>query len=122
MFKNVVSGIIDFFEDRISRTDDGGGAFQKAATLFQNYPNPFNPVTTIRYRVPPLLTSAAITVPVTLRVYDVLGRRVAELCNTELSAGEHSAQFDASTLASGTYYYELRINGYRMAKKMCVTK
>lgn len=68
--------------------------------LDQNYPNPFNPTTTISYALP----SHA---HVTLRVFDMLGRQVAELVNESVSAGHHSVEFDASRLASGLYFYRL---------------
>jgi len=71
-----------------------------AFALQQNYPNPFNPSTTIEYALP---TDARVT----LEVYDVLGRRVAELVSGHVRAGYHSAEFNASALASGIYFYRL---------------
>lgn len=68
--------------------------------LQQNYPNPFNPKTEIRFQL-------AEYGPVSLKVYDVLGREVATLVNTEMRAGSHQAEFDASRLASGPYFCRL---------------
>lgn len=68
--------------------------------LDQNYPNPFNPTTTISYALP---SHANVTV----RVFDMLGRQVAELVNESVSAGQHSVEFDASQHASGLYFYRL---------------
>jgi hypothetical protein len=78
--------------------------------LEQNYPNPFNPSTTIRYQLPR-------AGHVTLQIFDVLGNEVATLVNevqdpgTSASFGEPftSVRFDASTLASGVYFYRLSV-------------
>lgn len=71
--------------------------------LSQNYPNPFNPATTIQY---------ALKAPaqVSLKIYDVLGRTVAELVNENKPAGYYAAQWNAARMASGTYFYRLVIN------------
>jgi len=70
--------------------------------LFQNYPNPFNPSTTISYFMPhPGF--------IILRIYDVLGREVKVLFNGVQTAGRHKIIFDAGTLPSGIYFYELRV-------------
>ena len=69
--------------------------------LTQNYPNPFNPVTTISFS----LEKPGIT---SLAVYDLLGKKVAQLVNGHLSPGKHEITFDAHDLASGIYLYELR--------------
>jgi hypothetical protein len=84
--------------------------------LEQNYPNPFNPTTTIRYQ-----TSSNSGI-VSLRVFDVLGNLVSTLVNQEQSAGAHELQFNASTLPSGTYFYELRANNFRSVQKMVLMK
>ena len=68
--------------------------------LDQNYPNPFNGQSHIRYA----LGSSG---PVRLEVFDLTGRRVAELVNAEQPAGEHEALFDAGGCATGAYTYRL---------------
>lgn len=78
--------------------------------LFQNYPNPFNPTTNIEFQI----ADAGF---VTLKVYDVLGRRVATLVDEVEQPGSHEVQFDGSHLASGVYFYrieEIGINGDRL--------
>lgn len=84
-------------------------------TLSQNFPNPFNPVTTIRFGLP-------VDGQTTLRVYDLLGREVAELVNETLAAGVHHARFDASRLPSGTYIFALTSGGVRLSNKMILLK
>ena len=70
--------------------------------ILRNYPNPFNPTTTIQYA----LTERA---PVRLRVYDILGREVAQLVHGSQAAGVHQVPFDGSNLGSGMYMYRLEI-------------
>ena len=87
--------------------------------LEQNYPNPFNPVTKINFSLP----SAS---KITLKVYDILGREVAALINSELrTAGNYSVNFDGSSFASGVYFYKL-VNednaGQSITKRMMLIK
>jgi hypothetical protein len=65
--------------------------------LRDNYPNPFNPSTQIRYE---LLVAGNVS----LVVYDVLGREVANLTNGYREAGYHSATWNATDQASGVYF------------------
>ena len=87
----------------------------KKLKLDQNYPNPFNPVTTIRFSMP-------YEGPVSLEVFDKLGRRAAVLVDGVVPAGEHSVSFDASSLSSGVYLYRLRMDGQSEVRKMTLTK
>lgn len=83
--------------------------------LLQNYPNPFNPATTINFDLPS-------DNQVSLKVYDLLGREIANLVNDFRSAGSYSVEFDASNLTSGIYIYELRAGNFIMNKKMLLMK
>ncbi len=70
-----------------------------------NYPNPFNPTTTISYSMPQ-------AGHIILKVYDVLGREVAELANGFQEKGKHIVTFNASSLASGFYIYTIKVNDF----------
>lgn len=83
--------------------------------LSQNYPNPFNPSTVINYTIP----SDGF---VTLRVYNTAGQQVADLINSNQSAGSYNVEFNAGGLSSGIYYYMLSANGYTDTKKMILVK
>ena len=84
--------------------------------LNQNYPNPFNPSTTISFNLP-------VTMEISLKVYDLLGREVATLINNEqYTAGLNNVTFDASNLASGMYIYELTSANLSITKKMSLIK
>ncbi len=87
----------------------------EAPRLQGNYPEPFNPVTTIRYALP----EAA---HVRLEVFDLTGRRVAVLVDGERPAGQYTARFDASRLASGMYLYRLRAGATVQSKTMMLMK
>jgi pectate lyase len=83
--------------------------------LFQNYPNPFNSTTFIRYQV----AKAGIVI---LNVYDMLGREIAQLINEEKTPGEYSIKFDANTLATGLYIYQMRVGDQLVKRKMLMLK
>ena len=87
----------------------------KDYNLSQNYPNPFNPSTSINYSIP-------IGGIVKLKVFDVLGREVATLVNTQQKTGNHKIEFNASKFASGIYFYTLQINDFISTKKMVLLK
>ena len=83
--------------------------------LFNNYPNPFNPSTVIGYQL-------AVNSPVTIKVYDVLGREVMTLVNERQTAGDHSVKFDARNLPSGVYFYRLNAGSFSDTKKLLLLK
>ncbi len=83
--------------------------------LSNNYPNPFNPTTTIEFQIP-------IRTQVLLTIYDILGREVSKLVDSELSAGKYKFIFDASNLPSGLYFYRLTADGFNQTKKLMLLK
>ncbi|MFH1011933.1 MAG: T9SS type A sorting domain-containing protein, partial [bacterium] len=87
----------------------------QTAALRQNYPNPFNITTRITFDLP-------AAGPVTLKVYDLLGREVATLVNGMNAPGHHSVLFDGSNLPSGIYLYRIEMGSVREAKKMLLLK
>ncbi len=83
--------------------------------LSQNYPNPFNPTTVISFT----LKNAS---HVKLDVYNVIGEKVAELINSNLSTGVHSVNFNAADLTSGIYFYKISAGDFVAIKKMMLLK
>ena len=83
--------------------------------LNQNYPNPFNPKTMINYQLPK-------TSEVEIKIYNILGQKVITLVSERQKAGNHQAQWNASGLASGIYYYSLTAGEFRDVKKMILLK
>ncbi|MBI5836024.1 MAG: T9SS type A sorting domain-containing protein [Candidatus Eisenbacteria bacterium] len=111
-----------FCPDPVSPTavQPGSGRFPNA--LFQNSPNPFRPVraTNIRY-------SVGRSSNVSLNVLDVSGRVVRSLVDGKKDAGEYSIAFDGkdangASLASGVYFYRLKIGDFESNKKMLMLK
>jgi photosystem II stability/assembly factor-like uncharacterized protein len=91
-----------------------------AISLEQNYPNPFNPSTTIRYSIP---NSELVT----LKIYDVLGNKVATLVSEEKPAGSYEVEFSSHSgfvrnLSSGIYFYTLQAGSYTQTKKLILMK
>jgi hypothetical protein len=91
------------------------GVIPTEYALYQNYPNPFNSTTTIRYD---LSESGWVT----MRVFNVLGQSVVTLVNSEMPAGRHAVDLDASTLTSGLYIYIIQANSFSDRKKLLMLK
>ncbi|MBK8944286.1 MAG: T9SS type A sorting domain-containing protein [Ignavibacteriae bacterium] len=84
--------------------------------ISQNYPNPFNLSTKVQVKMKE-------TGNARLDVYNILGERVLSVLDAELSAGIHEINIDGSNLASGTYIYQLNIDGnFSQIKKMNLIK
>lgn len=84
-------------------------------SLAQNYPNPFNPTTKISFELP-------VSSNVELDVFDILGRRVAVLAQGKMEAGRHSIDLDASSWATGMYFYRLNAGDLSKVRKMVILK
>lgn len=85
--------------------------------LEQNYPNPFNGSTKFRF-------SIKKSGPVTMSVYDIMGRQEVLVFNEPLAQGEYEKVFsiDKYPLPSGIYYYCLSTPEYSEVKKMVILK
>jgi photosystem II stability/assembly factor-like uncharacterized protein len=112
----------------VLRTDDGstwidennGKTYPNIFSLSQNYPNPFNPTTVISYQLPVISN-------VELSIYNILGQRVATLVDKRHNAaGTYQVELDASSYASGVYYYRLSAKGklqsFMKTRKLVVLK
>ena len=84
-------------------------------SLEQNYPNPFNPTTMIQYSIP-------ADQQISLNIYNLLGEKVMTLVNGFQKAGQHEVNFNASSLASGIYFYKLEAGANVLARKMILMK
>ncbi len=84
-------------------------------SLRQNYPNPFNPVTNLEFTI-------YKTGFVSLKIYDIAGKEVTTIVNADLKPGTYKYDFNASDLASGTYFYTLAAQNFSETKKMVVLK
>lgn len=97
------------------RAIGNGSIVPKEFSLEQAYPNPFNNTTRINFA----LTVGAHT---ELIIYDISGRKVAELVNEKLEAGRYTALFRPDIQASGIYIYRLQSGGSSAVKRMVYLK
>jgi hypothetical protein len=84
-------------------------------SLSQNFPNPFNPSTVINFRIP----EAGLT---HLKIYDVTGRLIKTIFNEYRQPGYYSVEFNAGSLSSGIYFYNLKSGSYSSTKKMVLIR
>ena len=91
-----------------------------AFNVYNNYPNPFNPVTTLRYDLP----EDAL---VNITIYDIMGRIVRTLINSQQNAGFKSIQWNAtndagSPSSAGLYLYKIQADYLVQTRKMVLLK
>jgi len=101
----------DFSTDVENKKENKPTSFQ----LEQNYPNPFNPNTTIYFFIK---TQGKIS----LKIYDILGNHISTLVDGVKSPGKYSANLDASNLAVGIYFCQLKSGTETQTKKMSFIK
>jgi hypothetical protein len=86
--------------------------------LSQNYPNPFNPSTKINYQLPK-------DAFVKINVYDMTGRLISALVNTQQTAGYYTVDFNSGLMngiASGIYFYRIEAADFVSTKRMVLVK
>jgi hypothetical protein len=93
----------------------GGSPLPTAFRMLQNYPNPFNPATTFVYDVPR-------TAPVSLTIFDILGRKVATLVDGIQLPGRHTIEWNAVKQASGVYFCRMQAGNFLMIKKLLLIR
>jgi bacillolysin len=86
----------------------------------ENFPNPFNPSTSIRYSLPN-------SEKVIIMVYDMTGRRIAELVNNFHDPGTYTISWNGKSdeglnVSSGIYYCRIKAGDYSAIKKMVLIK
>jgi hypothetical protein len=94
----------------IGETVNGPQSFN----LGQNYPNPFNPMTSIPFTLP-------YAQEITLTVYNNLGQVVFSTKRL-FDAGRHRLKIDATSFASGVYFYRLQTDSDSAIRKMILLK
>ena len=85
-----------------------------------NYPNPFNPTTTLAFNI----SSESV---VSITIYNLKGQKVKKLLNEELSAGQHTIDWDGTdennkSVASGIYFYKIATSKDSDMRKMLLLK
>lgn len=90
--------------------------------LYQNYPNPFNPETSIKYFV-----GGDGAVHVSLKIYNVVGQLVKSLVDEDKLPGEYNQAWNGKNenneeVASGVYFYKLKISDYVETRRMVLLR
>ena len=89
---------------------------EKGFNLIQNAPNPVKDFTQISFELP-------TTTNVSLVVYNIEGKLVANLINSEQrQAGKYTVEFNATNLEDGIYFYSLSTDEVRITKPMVVNR
>ena len=110
--------------DAISVFDNSSVSIQRIDNFsfnnIYNYPNPFNPVTTLRYDLPE-------DAMVNITIYDMIGRVVKTMVNSQQDAGFKSVRWNAtndngSPVSAGLYLYTIQAGEFRQTKKMVLLK
>lgn len=91
------------------------GEIPASYSLSQNYPNPFNPTTNIHFSIPK-------DGNVSMKIYDITGAVVQTYSDGFMKAGSYNVEVDASSLASGVYFYTLKTADFMQTKKMILVK
>ena len=99
---------------RVGIEEDKGGS-PTDFELGQNYPNPFNNSTEIGFALP-------AAGDVELSVYNILGQKIVILASGRFEAGTHKVHWDASSVASGIYYYKLTTSSSAEVRQMTLIK
>lgn len=114
-----LSGTINWFVSKytllLSGIENYTNPISSEFTLFQNYPNPFNPSTKIKFNIP-------ISSKVKLSIYDLTGKLITQLLNKYLSQGLYEIDYDASSLSSGIYFYQIEYSNFIQSRKMLLLK
>jgi len=95
-------------------------ALPEKFSLAQNFPNPFNPITIIKYSIGSQKKNGVSFV--NLSVYNNMGQKVVVLVNEKKGNGNYEIKFNGSELASGVYFYNLRVDENILSKKMLLLK
>jgi len=107
--------VSQMLSDDSTSPDNAGSVTPDGYSLEANYPNPFNPSTKISFTIPK-------AGHVSLVVYDMLGKEVSILVDSDLGAGTHTLTFDGKNLASGTYIYRIRSGEFAQERTMQLIK
>ncbi len=119
-----VAGVFDGVEGSLSEPfaidyvgirPDSETQIPSETELRSAYPNPFNPVITLNFD----LAQADV---ISMTVYDLMGRTIATILDTQLAAGSHTVQWDASQFASGMYLVQMKSGTYTGIQKVLLLK
>jgi PKD repeat protein len=97
------------------RPKETASSLPEGYALEQNYPNPFNPSTNISFVLPE-------AGEVQLMIYNSVGQPMRKPLVRYFQAGRHSIRLNAANWASGVYFYEIQVNGFRAQGRMILSR
>jgi hypothetical protein len=115
LFQNSISVLLNSGLFTLPVENEGMTGIPSKFSLEQNYPNPFNPTTKINYQL-------ANNGFVSIKIYNIIGKEIAQLVNGVQQAGYYAVNFNAAALPSGTYFYKLTTDKFSEVKKMVLVK
>ncbi len=115
--RDFLDRLVGYLDGSVVTAVDEGSArpVPTAFRLHRNFPNPFNPATTITVDVP-------LAVRASLRVTDVLGRRVGTIFDGLLTPGSHRFTWEARGSAGGVYFYTFTTPGFTRTGRMLLLR
>jgi len=109
------AGMIELYNGHLTNVESIAALMPNDFKLYQNYPNPFNPLTKIKFD----LKNRS---QVELSIFDMLGREITKLVDSEFESGSHEVTFNAKELASGIYFYKILVGNKQEVKKLILSK
>ena len=113
---------LSYFSISLCNTDIEGNAIPASSVIVPSkyalesaYPNPFNPVTTLNFSLPE-------SQEVILQVYNLQGRVIETLVNSNIEAGYHSVQWNGDNYSSGMYFVKMVAGEYVNTQKLMLVK
>ena len=114
-FEGTDSSLAGFFPLRIIPSNIDPRSIPVAFAIKGNYPNPFNPLTTIAFDLP----NDGL---VNMSVFNITGRKVADLIDHDMQAGSYELTWNAADQASGVYIVRVQSGTQVAYQKMTLLK
>jgi hypothetical protein len=90
-------------------------AFPSQFAFSAPYPNPFNSTTTLQFALPS-------ETRVSFGVFDLAGRKIEDLLNGNLPAGDHKVIWNAGQVPAGTYFVRLEASNFKKSQSVILLK
>jgi len=107
--------VVNVDPDNLSIESSKSSLKQVDFSIDNIYPNPFNPSTAITFSI----SEFGLT---TISAYDLAGRQLETLTNTNLNPGTYTIDWDASSYPSGMYFIKMVSGEYVGTRKLNLVK
>ena len=104
----------NIYIDNINITSSATGINELENVMGINiFPNPMNGSSTISFKLDEKAN-------VKIDLFDVLGRNISPIVNTELSSGDHQYTINKGSLGAGIYFVKFDVGGKSLTKKVVI--